>query len=72
MKIANIGREILHIFLATWGTSIKFSGKMWIMMNLKVKKKTGFHPLFWRYTFQKTTGGWVKLIPPEVLGLSEN
>ena len=38
MKNANIDREILHIFLTTWGISMKFSGKMGIMINLKVTK----------------------------------
>ena len=38
MKIANIDREIFHIFWTTWGISIKFSGKMWLMIILKVRK----------------------------------
>ena len=36
---------------------MKFSGKMWPMITLKFTKKTGFHPLFRRYLFWKTTGG---------------
>ena len=42
MKIANIDREILHIFWTTWGTSMKIWGKMW----LKSHEKPGFQPPF--------------------------
>ena len=45
MKVANIQREILHNFWTTWGISMKFSGKMCLMIILKVKKTPGFHPL---------------------------
>ena len=38
--------------------------------NIKSHKKPGFHNLFRRYCFWKTTGG-VKLIPPAVLRLRE-
>ena len=38
MKIANIDREIIRIFWTTWGISMKFSGKMWLMIILKVTK----------------------------------
>ena len=37
-KIVNIEEENLHIFWTSWGISIKFSGKMWIMTILKVTK----------------------------------
>ena len=36
----NIERENLHILWTTWGTSIKFSGKMWL--NIKSHKKQDF------------------------------
>ena len=39
MKIANIDREILHIVWTTSGISVQVSGKMWIMIILKVTKK---------------------------------
>ena len=42
MKIANIDREILHNFWTTWRISMKFSGKMWLMITLKVIKTQGF------------------------------
>ena len=50
---------------------MKFSGKMWPYDNFKSHKNTGFHPLFRRYNFQKTTGRF-KLTPPPtaVLGLT--
>ena len=38
MKIANIVKESLHIFWKTCGISMKFSGMMWLMIILKVKK----------------------------------
>ena len=30
--------KIIHVFLATWGISMKFSGKMLLMIILKVTK----------------------------------
>ena len=36
---------------------MKFSGKTCLMIISKVTKKTGFHPLFTRYIFRKTTEG---------------
>ena len=42
MKIADIDREIRHIFWITWGISIKFSGNMRLMIVLKVTKNQGF------------------------------
>ena len=56
MKIGNIARENLQNFWTTWVISMTFSGKMCLMAILKVTK-TGFHPLFRRYIFRKTTGG---------------
>ena len=41
MKIANIDREFLHIFWTTWGNSIKFSGKMFFKIILKVTRNQG-------------------------------
>ena len=48
---------------------MKFSGKMCLKIILKVTKKQGFHPLFRRYIFQKTTGEG-QIDPPAVLGLT--
>ena len=42
MKIANIDREFFHIFWTTWGNSMKFSGKMYLKIILKVTKTQGF------------------------------
>ena len=42
MKIANIDRESFNIFWTTCDISMKFSGKMWLMITLKVTKKHGF------------------------------
>ena len=36
---------------------MKFSGKTYLMIMLKVTKKTGFHSLFRKIIFGKTTGG---------------
>ena len=40
MKIANIDKE--SILRATWGISMHFSWKMWLMIILKVAKNQGF------------------------------
>ena len=45
MKIANIYREILHIFWTIWGIRLEFSGKMWLVITLS-HKKPRFHPVF--------------------------
>ena len=45
MKIFNIEGENLRIFYRNWGISMKFSGKIWLMVTLKVTKKPGFHLL---------------------------
>ena len=44
MKKVNIDREILHISWMTWGITMKFSGKMGliIILILKVTKSQGF------------------------------
>ena len=41
MKIANIDRENLHIFCANWEPSMKFPGKMCLMIILKVSENHG-------------------------------
>ena len=65
MKIANIVREILHIFGTTCEISMKFSGKIWLMIILKVaKNQAAFHPLFSRYIFLKKNRGGGKINPP--------
>ena len=42
MKIVNIDEENLQIFRTTQGISMKFSGKMYLMIILKIQKKQGF------------------------------
>ena len=42
MKIVNIEGVNLHIFWKTWGNTIKFSGKTWLIIISKVTKKQGF------------------------------
>ena len=44
MKIVNIEGEKLPIFWTTWRMSMKFSGKTWLMIILKVTKNQGFTP----------------------------
>ena len=41
-KIINIDGENFHIFWMTWRILMKFSGKMWRMIILKVTKNQGF------------------------------
>ena len=38
VKMVNTGGENLHIFSTMWGISMKVSGKMWLMIILKVRK----------------------------------
>ena len=47
--------KIANIFWTNWGNSMKFSGKMWLMIILKATKNPGIHPLCRRYSFGKTT-----------------
>ena len=42
IKIADIDREILNHFWKTWEISMEFSGKMCLMVILKVTKNHGF------------------------------
>ena len=42
MKIVNIDRENLDFFWTTREISMKFSGKMWLMIMLEVTKNQGF------------------------------
>ena len=42
---------------ATWGISMKFSGKMWLMIILKATINTGLHPLSERCFFGKKHRG---------------
>ena len=58
MTMVNI-EENLHIFWTSWGISVKFSGKMWLI--ILSHKKPGFHPFSEKHIFGKTTGGGVKL-----------
>ena len=44
MKTVNTDGENLHVFWKTWRISMKFSGKMWLMIILKVTKNQGFTP----------------------------
>ena len=55
MKIANIDREFLHIFLAPLGNSMKFSGKMRFKIILRVTKSQGSTLSSEDTFFQKTT-----------------
>ena len=56
MKIINIDSENLHILWAAWEISIKYLGKIWLMIIWKSTKKTVLYPLSRRYTFGKATG----------------
>ena len=42
MKIANIDREVLHIFRTTWRILMKFSGKMFLVIILKLTRSQCF------------------------------
>ena len=60
MKIANIDREILHIFWTAWESSMKISENMWLMIILTFTKNQGFNPYIEDTFFEKAQGG-VKL-----------
>ena len=58
MKKGNVQRINLHTFSTSWESSMKFSGKMWLMIILKVTKNQGFTlSLQQNHIFGKTTGG---------------
>ena len=65
MKIVDIDGENLHIFGTTWGISIKFSEKMWLMIILKVTKKQAFNRSLEDTFFKKPQGGRVDLTCPQ-------
>ena len=57
MKIANIDKEIFHNFWTTSGISMKFSGKMWLMIILKVTKNQGLTLSLENTFLEKPQGG---------------
>ena len=63
IKIVNIEEERLHILRMNWGISMMSSGKMSLMIILKVAKKQGIHPFSEKYIFEKNKEGGVKLTP---------
>ena len=65
MKIVNMDEENLHIFWMTWEISMKCSGKMWLMIILKVTKNQGFTLSVEDTVLKKPQG--VKLTPPPPL-----
>ena len=64
VKTVNIEGKNLYIFLINWVISMKFSGRMWLMIILKVTKKAGFHPLSRKHIFGKNTKEGSELTPP--------
>ena len=69
MKRANIDGENLHIFWTTWGIlMMTFSGKMWLMiiLKLKLKKKQGLI-LSLKNTFLEKPGGECQTESPSLL-----
>ena len=64
MKIANIDRESLHIFWTTWEISMKFSGKVCLVIILKVTKNQGFTLSLWDTFFEKPQGGGRQIDSP--------
>ena len=57
MKIANIDRQIFHMFWTTWGNSMKFPEKMYFKIILKVTKNQGFTLSLEDTFFEKPLGG---------------
>ena len=56
-----IDRESLHIFWKTWETSVKFSGKAWVII--------GFHLYFWKMYFWKSDRRDGQTDSPDILRL---
>ena len=56
MKMTSIDAEILHIFWTNWGILMKFSGKMGLMIILKVSKNEGFTLFLDDTFFEKPQG----------------
>ena len=69
MKIVNIEAENLHIFCTTRRISAKFSGKMWLMIILKITKNQGF-TLSLENIFSKKSKG-VKLNPTTLIRVND-
>ena len=42
IKTVNIDKENLYTFRTTWGTSMQFSGKMWVIIILEILKNQSF------------------------------
>ena len=59
-ETVNTERENLHNFWTAWGISMKFSGKIRLMIILKVEKETGLHPLYTKFIFRETTWGGIQ------------
>ena len=57
MNMVNIDRESFHLPRTTRGTSMKFSGKMWLIIMLNVTKFQGF-TLSLQENFWKNCRGW--------------
>ena len=66
MKIINIERENIHIFWTIWGNSMKFSGKTWLKILLKVTKNRASH-FVWKTHFWKNPR---QISPPPLPPLS--
>ena len=58
MKIVNIDGENLLIFWTKWGISMKTSGKMWLMIILKVIQNQAFTLSLEDAFLQKPQKGW--------------
>ena len=59
MEIVNIDRENLHIFWTPWGSWLKFSEKIWLMIILKVTKNQGFTLSQQHAILEKPQGGFL-------------
>ena len=66
MKMTNINKKFLHILWTTWWKFNETFKKDVFYDNIKSHKKSGFHPVFRRYIFQRTIVGGVN----GTLGLS--
>ena len=62
MKLANIDEENLHIFRKTWRISMNFSGKICLIIILRLIKNQSFTHRLENTVLEKPQGGCALLL----------
>ena len=71
IKIVNIDGQNFHIIWTIWGFSMKFSGKMWIMIILTATKKQSFALYLEDTVFEKPLEVGVKLTSSKLFRVNQ-